>query len=385
MTDAALPVAQSAVNQFTEHYLSSIGCTVDKEGDRWEVTVPDEAETQLQTGRIVLRIGEAVSESVEGEEPLHPESSFFQKIITEASGRAPVGTIRVESENAKIEMPPWLPDHGVNVMDTKFTPYYDRTAAVILYRISIETVSEYQTDLLRAIAVDVRTMDPLPTLEETFLGMTSPGDETTDTKPFGIEKEQANQIVTHARERVVERVQPRIDEIHQEASRAADAELEEYRQMQQQRIEELDGRLSNLSTRIDGLSESIQDGSGQKERVQSLKKRKELKSEYEAVESDLEEIRRQREQGFPEKQREIRGRHALEVVVTPLTITQVEYERGEIEFELADETTTRSLTVGYGCGIGVTDDIHCDVCERLLTQQNPLLTVKKGFQCARCQ
>jgi hypothetical protein len=383
MTDAALSITQSAVEQFTEQYLSVVGCTIEKHGERWIVTAPEGTETEILDGEISLLCGEPSSEISENERELHPESTFFQELIAEASKRNPTGKIVLTSEGTQIEMPPWILESDIDVTTAAFTPYYDRTAVVLLYRISIETVSEYQTELLRAVAVDTRSMNPLPKLERTFL-QTASSPASTDSSPVDFERSEALDLIEQTREVVVDRVQPRIDEIHQEASRAADAEIEEYRQLQQQRIEELQEKTTRLSAQMDDLSDSIQQSNTQSERMQALEKRKQVKTEYEDVQSELENLRHRRDQGFPEKQREIRGRHALEVAVTPLTVTQVEYERGELELELEKQGVSQSLTIGYGSGIGVTDEMRCDSCNQLLTEDNPVQEIGAGIRCSQC-
>ncbi|PHQ40432.1 hypothetical protein DJ69_01245 [Halorubrum persicum] len=383
MTDAALSITQSAVEQFTEQYLTEVGCTVQKDGGRWTVIAPEGAETEVLNGEISLLCGEPSSDLGENERELHPESTFFQELIAEASERSPTGRIILTSEGTQIEMPPWIQQSDVEVATATFTPYYDRTAVVFLYRIGIETVSEYQTELLRAIAVDTRSTDPLPKLEDTFLqSVSSPA--PIEASPVDFERSEARNLIEQTREVVVDRVQPKIDEIHQEASRAADAEIEEYRQLQQQRIQELQEKTTQLSSRIDDLSESIQQSNTQSERMQALEKRKEIKAEYEDAKAELEKLRHRRDQGFPEKQQEIRERHALEVVVTPLTVTQVEYERGELELELEKQGVAQSLTIGYGNGVGVTDEMRCDSCNQLLTEDNPVQEIGAGIRCSQC-
>ena len=384
MTDAAVSVTQSVVERFTEQYLTTLGCNIEKEGAKWEVTIPDEVDTGLASGRLVLVCENDPSKIDEGAEALHPESSIFQSLVAEASERNPTGKIAIDSDSAQVDIPSWLENGGIRVQTANFTPYYDRTAVVVLYRISIETVSEYQQELLRTVALDVRSADRLRGLEDAFLQITSPADETGSSEPIELDKERVRRLVGDGSETAVSQVQSQIDEIHQEASRAADSEVEEYRQMQQQRIEELEEQASNLSSRIETLSQSIQESNDQEERVQYLKKRKELRSEYDEIEAELDEIQQRREHGFPDKQREIRDRHALEVVVTPLTVTEVEYERGEIEFELLDKTESYDFTVGYGGGIGVTDNVRCRSCNRSLTAENPVQKIEDGIQCGGC-
>lgn len=118
--------------------------------------------------------------------------------------------------------------------------------------------------------------------------------------------------------------------------------------------------------------------------MEALKKRKEAKAEYEEVDAELSTLQEQRDQGFPQKQEEIRKRHALDIRVTPLTVTQVEYERGEIDVELAEQGVSRTVTLGYGSGIGTTETVQCSSCDRVLSVENPLNTIKGSLRCRVC-
>ena len=383
MTDAALAVTQSAVEAFTEHYLKSLGSTIEKRGERWEVTIPDNEDTELPAGCLSLLCGDGL-EGDATEESLHPESEFFQRILREASERRPTGKLAIETNQAEVEVPQWLQGNDIEVREARFTPYYDRTAVVVLFQVSIETVSEYQQEFLRAIAIDRRSDETLPELEDTFLRMTS---MTTDTTPTAsqssLAEADARSLLDTAQNQLMETVQTEIDEVHNEASRAADAEVEEYRQLQQQRIQELEEERSKLSSKIDELNETI-NGGNQENRVEALKQRREIKAEYEEADSKLSDLYERRDQGFPQKQQEIRNRHALDVRVNPLTITEVEYERGEIDIELNEEGVARTVTVGYGSGIGITDDVRCSSYNREFSAENPLKTIKDSLRYNRC-
>jgi hypothetical protein len=383
MTEASIPITQPIVEQFVANYLRSIGCTIEKEEQKWEVGVPAGVDTKLLSENTTLICGHEDNVSNDDAKLLYPESPFFQELLTEASQRIPAGKISLPSESTTVELPNWLRGGDVDVADTQFTPYYDRSAIVILFKTSVETVSEYQREFLRAVGLDVRSGTHLPKLEQTFLSVTSIGESPISSASLSLDQADVNPRLDEARTLLVDRSQPLIDEIHQEASRAADAELEEYRQMQQQRIQELEKKHASLSAKIDELSNKI-DSAQQSERVEALKARKEARSKIKDVNGTVEDLRRQRNRGFPERQRDIRERHALEVRVAPLTITEVEYERGEVEIELVDGDTLRNITVGYGSGVGVTEKVRCCSCGREFTKQNPLWRIRTGLQCQDC-
>jgi hypothetical protein len=383
MTDAAVVLTQSMVERFTEQYLQSLGCTISKDGHRWNVTIPEDAETELPVGEIELLCGSEATQENSERTLLHAESEFFQDILEEAIGAAPSGKIILTGENTDVQIPDWLQKSPVTLRESEFIPYYDRTAIVVLFRASIETVSEYQKELLRAVAVDARSKSHLPNLEETFLRKLTPGNIEVSCESPELRRDNAIQLVEVTQKLVADQVQPEIDEIHQEASRAAEAEVEEYRQMQEQRIQELQEQHSEISSKIETLSEEIS-STQQDQRVQALQERKELKREYEDVESELSEIETRRDRGFPERQREIRQRHALDVSIRPLTLSEIEYERGDIEFILEEDGLTRSITTGYGIGLGVTEEIHCDSCNQPFADLDHLQTIREGVQCEGC-
>lgn len=381
MTNAAVPVTQSAVEQFTERYLRSLGCSVERSDDHWVVSVPENTDTDISYGRHTLVLGEGTAAD-DSTKRLDPESSFFQQLLREAAERSLTGKLSIESES-DIEIPGWIENSAVEAQDGQFTPYYDRTAVVVLFRIGIETVSEYQQALLRAVAVDTRSEEHLPRLAGSFLELTSIGSDGASGGNTQLTRTEARPLLDTAREQVLSDIQDRFDKIHRKASRAADSEVEEYRQLQEQRIEELQEEHSDLSSKISDLSEQINTGDDDS-RIQALRERKELKSKYEELDETLNELRKRCDSGFPNRRREIRERHSLDVQVTPLTLTEVEYERGEIDFELIDGSIYQTITLGYGSGIGVADTVRCSSCERELTERNPLQAISDGLECRSC-
>jgi len=385
MTDAAVSVTQSAVEHFAEQYLTSIGGSIKKHNDTWEVTIPEGVTAAFPTGTFVLQTASDRPNRDGSERQLHPESAFFQELLSDATDWQPTGKVTLTAEQTPLTLPSWLEEGRVDVVESSFTPYYDRTAVVVVYRVGVETVSEYQTELLRAVGIDTRSKDRLSNLETTFLDAVGGSETSIKSTPIDLERSATEELLAETRSLVVEQVQPEIDEIRREASRAADAELEEYRQLQQQRIEELEENAANLSRRIDELSETVSQSGEQATRVDALKERKELKADRKDIESELEALKQRRERGFPEQQRAIRDRHALEVVVTPCTVTQIEYERGDLEVVVHDESATETLTLGYGSGVGVTDEMQCEDCGQPLTEANPLQSVARGIQCSECR
>ncbi|MFC7070584.1 hypothetical protein ACFQL9_13100 [Halobaculum lipolyticum] len=386
MTDAAITVTQEALESFAAAYLSANGYDVETRDAHWTVTPPSDTSLDLLTTETTIRCGppEDGDEPAEtdAERRLYPGSEFAQSLIDTAIRDTPTGRITLGERHTDLQIPDWLTASSVSRSSASFTPYYDRTAVVTLIRVSIETVSEYETSRLRAIALDTRTGDQLPDLPSTVFNALA--DTDTEITNFTVDEDRVEELVDRAGPAVVSQLNSTVDEIHNEASSAADAELAEYDRLQEQRIEELADEVARLEQRIDDLSSDVEEAGAREARLEHLQKRKDLRASLDATNEELEALRTQRAHGYPDTRREIRDRHAIEVVSEPVSLTEVGYEQGEVEFELNDGHHTRTLTCGYGRGAGVTEDILCENCGAALTGENPLVLVRKEIRCQHC-
>ena len=385
MTDAALSVTQDRVEQFTKTYLETSGCSVAVSGDELVVTVPDPAPTELLDPGTTTLVCASDPERLGDEVALHPESETFQNLLREAADRVPVGRIEQMTEDAEVRLPEWLVESEVSVAKTRFVPYYDRTAVVGLFRIGIETVSEYQTTLLRGAAVDATSTRPLPGLTDRLLARSTPDSVPVEATAPTLGESSVREALTALSDLVVEQTRPTITEIRDGATRAAGAELDEYRQLQDQRIDELEAEISAASDEIETLNTTVDETESQAERVEMLQERKQLKRKRGELQSEVAERREARSVGFPEKRREVGDRHSLEVVVEPLTVTEYQYEQGELEVTIVDSTSRTSVRVGYGNGIGVTESVACERCGSTLSADNPLRLDGETICCTACQ
>lgn len=385
MTDASVSVTQGHVERFTETYLETAGCAVEARDDEFVVTVPETAATDLLAPGTTTLVCSSDPERIGTERSLHPESETFRGLLREAADRTPVGRVELVGSDTEIRLPDWLVESEVSVASTRFVPYYGRTAVVGLFRIGIETVSEYQTAMLRAGAVDADSMAALPALTDRLLARATPDSTPIEAAETTLDERTVRAAIDTLGEHLVERVRPTIVEIREGATRAAGAELAEYRQLQDQRIEELEAELSAVSTDIEELSTAIEESESQAERLETLQERKDVKAKREDLRSELAERTEARTAGFPEKREAVYDRHSLEVVVEPLTVTEFEYEQGELEVTLVGSTGRTSVRVGYGNGVGVTESPTCDRCGSTLSGENPLRLDDGAIRCTSCR
>jgi len=130
--------------------------------------------------------------------------------------------------------------------------------------------------------------------------------------------------------------------------------------------------IDRLTTRIEDVNETIDTASKQENRVEALRKRKELQAELNELRSELDNLTTKIDNGFPEKRQEIGERHSLTVRLRPVATTAISYERGDLDLTLESDETTISKSYGYALGSGVVDEITCDSCNQAITAENPI-------------
>lgn len=371
MTDATLPVTQRTVEQFTESYLSLLGAEITKEGRRWSIALPDGADTALELDGAVLEIVDEPNDVSDDSLVIAPESPFVERMLDEAADRTPVSSMSLTGDHVDIQLPPWIGSGPVEAVDSSFTPYYDRRAICALFHVGIETVSEYQREELHAVAIDLNDHEERPRLAETYLELVDEEQgELADGRP--IDEQVLSDALDKARTILENELASVVQETRERATRAAEVELDEYRQFVRQRRDELDDEIDRLTTRVEETTKTIDEASSQDERVEALRKRKELHAELDDLRAELDDVASQIEADFPEKRREIRERHALTVRMRPVSVTSVSYERGDLELTLRVDDVTVTGSYGYAVGTGVMEDVTCERCGRPLTAENPL-------------
>jgi Skp family chaperone for outer membrane proteins len=383
MTDAALPVTERAVERFTDAYLTSLGADITKDGRRWSVTLPDSADTELELDGGILEIVE--DPSVVGEDVLAiaPESPFVERLLNEAAKRTPIGSLTLTGDQTEVRLPPWITAGSVEAAHQAFTPYYDRRALCALFHVGIETVSEYQQEELYAVAIDLNDAEERPRLAETYLELTD-SDRRELTEGDIVTSEIITDAIETAQDTVEGKLTSTVREIREGATRAAEVELDEYRQFVRQRRDELTHEIDRLTTRIEDATETIDAASKRDARVEALRERKNLQAELDDLRAEQETLTSQLETGFPEKRREIRERHALTVRIRPVTATAVSYERGDLELTLQDGSDTITRSFGYAVGTGVIEEETCERCGSQLTEKNPLSLKRNQITGAAC-
>ncbi|MCU4799745.1 hypothetical protein OB920_05115 [Halobacteria archaeon HArc-gm2] len=378
MTDAALPVTERAVERFTEAYLRSLGAEIEKRGRQWTVTLPADADTALELDGDVLEIVSDSDEVDEGVIAISPEAPFVERMLDESADRTPIGSLSLTQDQFELKLPPWITGGTVEVVDGSFTPYYDRRALCALFHVGIETVSEYQTEELHAVAVDLNDHEERPRLAETYLDLAE-DDQRDPSEGRQFDEQTLGDAIETANEVLESEIAPMVRDTRERATRAAEVELDEYRQFVQQRREEIDEELSRLNDRIEDETEAIDAATEQAERVEALRKRKELQSELDDRRAELDDLTEQIERNFPEKRREVRERHDLTVRMRPVSATSVSYERGDLILELTTGDATVEKSYSYAIGVGVMEEPSCDRCGRQLTWENPLALERSHF------
>jgi len=396
MTDATHPVTQSALERFTRNYFTGLGGSIQETGDRWRVRFPSHVSVEFtESQEFEVLLGDREDDVDDGAVVLSPESEFTQQLLDEATGMAPIGQIALTSDliDSGYRYPSWVTSSDVTVVESHFRPYYDRTAVCVFVSIGVETVSEYQTQFLEAVTVDVESQQQLPGMSEILVESFFAADESSpaETTEYDVDvnlevsSEKLASAISAGQKTAVDAVEDEIADIRQSASRSADSEFEEYRQLQEQRINELQNEIKGLSDRLQDLTTDVDGAESQQQRVEALEKRRELKTKKEDLETELEDLLQEKKSGFTQKREKIQERHAIEITTKPIASTLVAYERGEIELSVSQDSHSNSIRAPYAVGVGVTDDVKCNICQKRLSQNNSLKVTSDGIGCRSCR
>lgn len=370
MTDSALPVTEQAVSRFATDYLESLGATIHKDERRWTISMPANPATELSFDDTVVNVVADPAEVDDDTVALAPGSDLFERIVDDAANRGPLGSITLTGGDIEFDTPDWVASDSVEVTNQQFTPYYDRTALCVLFHVGVETVSEYQREMLRAGAVDLTDHEPRPQLAESYLELTEQSRSSLSGGSCEPSDSELIEAITACRETIMAKLHPEIQEIREKATRTATAEIEEYREYLQQRQEELKNEKQKLAERIDELSEATESTSKRTERLERLRKRKELRSELTDLRDELDDVRDSLNRGMPEKRTAVRDRHALTVQVRPVTSTVITYERGDMDVSIQSDSGSATLTFDYAVGVGTLNQPTCEQCGNPLDIDN---------------
>lgn len=346
MTDAAHAVTPSALEAVAREYLAGLGASVRDEGDRWQVSLPTHVDVGFSDDRdFEMLLGDQSGDDGSANS-LAPGSEFARALLDEAAELASVGRLALTEEriDGGYRYPAWITESDAEVADASFSPYYDRTGLCAFVRIGVETVSEYQTQFLEAIALDIESETRLPGIAETLVAefyrpkSEPPRGEDAERENATREDAESGDVsvpsskladaIAAAQRAAVEDVRDEIDEIRRSASRSADSEFGEYRKLQEQRIDELRDEIRSLSDRLRDAAADA-DRADSRQRVATLEKRSELKEQKQGAEAELSEILDEKERGYARKRREIQQRHAIEVNTESVAVTLVRYDEGK--------------------------------------------------------
>jgi len=386
MTDAAAPVTDDALQSLARAFLRRMRAEVEEIERGWHVELPPGVESSpLDEDSFDVVFDPAEREHQETK-VLAPESEFGQQLLEHVSALDPVGYLEVTQTDLgdDYRLPEWVTQSGIKVESASFAPYYDRKAICGIVRLSIETVSEYETAFLEATAVDTGSGEVLPGLTETLLETFYPLGEGLDTESTEQPPEIEQTNLRTCQEAALEAVEARLSRVRRRATRAADEEFDEYRSLQEQRLDELGSEIQSVDDRLSRLGNRLGDVGSNADRMELLEKRKELRSEREELESEQQKIRNQKKRGYRDRRADIRSRHDLEVRTEVVAATVVRYERGELELRLCDGEKEIETRLQYGAGVGPTEQIECKDCDSPLATAGSVSLAGGQLRCGSC-
>jgi len=380
---AEMEPSQKLIERFVLRYLRSIGGEVDETNSAWGVRLPADELGRFDRRELELALGPTEGDDQIVDGVIRPGSAFVDEMLEDAVGTAPLGRLDIEFDDTPKTLLDERTTNGVTAEARSFTPYYDRRAVVVLYHISVETVSRYETRELRAAAVDAESLMNLPKVARRFLTVTSSVNGPCVHKKADLKQSEVHSIWSSIEERLVNDMRPVVQRYREQAAEAARVEFSEYREVHEARISQFERELEQLDRRLNqlGLNESESGGEAHADR---LRTRNDLKSRRQDIEKELQRLQSVRQEGFADQRQKVADRHRVSVRVNPDSFTEIRYEAGDMELHLHQGSESRYLTVGYGQGVGPIQELRCDQCDINFTEHNPIGGLDDGIFCSDC-
>ncbi|WP_153952807.1 hypothetical protein [Halosegnis longus] len=302
---------------------------------------------------------------------LTPEGSLTEELLTLAATDCPVGRLEYEEPVLAEPVPEWVAAGELSIAAREFTPYFTRDGAWCLLAVSVETVTEFEHDLLLPVAIDLANGDPLPLLVEAGRQLTEP---TSEYEYSVADPETLTEPDTYHSELIAvaeTELAPIVDDAKRDATAAAHAEFEEYRETQDARLETLREDVAAQEETIAELRDQLKAVESRDKRMELLAEQDEAKETLDALTEELDSITNSRRDGYPEKQAKIRQRHTINVETTLVGGFEMAYEKGDLTLTVTDGESHVDVQQVYGRDAAFFDAPACAECGATVDEENP--------------
>jgi flagellar export protein FliJ len=409
--DISVSRSEEVSKAIVEAVLDASGAKVKRREDSWIVsgdsnTLPEPLATLIpesSTGQIRIQFeGEQEGSDSEGETTegdsnqvpiynLGPKSELFEELLHSMGDSLPLysGSISVTGESWP--MPAWVTASSLEVSEVSFSPYFERTGIWFLVDISIETVSEFERDLLVAVGVDPDSGKRLPLLETLGEQYTGSYADREDAEPRALDVTIESSLNTDpdtalsaVKSVTEEHLTPVIERIQRRAENEAGVEFEEYVEVQRDRINSLQEEISDLESDLEELRTTLEQVDSKAKRLETLEAQSQKRETLETKRREREKLVQSNRNGFPEYQKKVRERHAVNVRCTYVSAIEASYPKGDLFITLAGKDAQNTVRVAYGHHAAFFERPSCERCGTELTEKNPA-AIFAGVICGeRC-
>ena len=329
----------------------------------------------------------AATESTEPKHTIEPGGQIVDDILTSLSALEPRIALQIEDVGDELPNPAWLSNSALSTVEATFTPYFERTGVWTLVDVSIETVSEFEQDILISVGLDPETGDRLPLLEE--LGEQLTGANDINIPDVSVDRRREQDIEPAPLETQIEpiiekKLTATIDSIRQQAANAASVEFEDYVEVQNSRIASLGTDIAELQEELTAIGQRLDQADSREERLEALEQRDAKQDKLETKQTELSELKEASREGFPSYQSKIRNRHSVSVETEIVAMIEATYPKGDLMLTVTDGTREVSTRVAYGHRAAIFEQPSCEGCGSALTESNPGHIMRNQLLGANC-
>lgn len=357
------------IKRFSQTVLENHGAEIDQSNSaKWQVRFPPELANRLDRKDGTLVFDPADRELGAGDLLVQPGTRVFSALLDLVQKPSTVGRLQLTEDELQVTPPTVLQESSLNASITDFSERSSDFALSFHFRTQFETPSSFHSEEMFSVTVDPHDMTRLPDLTARLTAhLPQLLQQNNEHTTGNISRRTVQQSFEEAQQAVVDRSQPIISSIQDEADETANERIAEISDWYEQRRSELDEQLSEQKEEIRKWKQKRRKAQKDETRRRYIKNRKDAERELKQLKQEIKRKKRELDSEEDKEIDEVIERNEVNVELSLLGVTEVTYVRGTLSLNIESPHADRETTVSY---LPATDDFHgldCEVCSQDLT------------------
>lgn len=357
------------IKRFTKSVLENYGAEIDRsDSAKWQVTFPREIKERLDREHGTLVFDPADRELGAGDLLVQPGTRVFSALLDIVQQPDTVGCLQLTEDELQVKPPIVLQESELTASVIDFDKRSADFALAFHFQVQFETPSSFHSEEMFSVTIDPDTGTRLPDLTARLTAhLPQLLQENNDYTAGDISQRRVQQAFEQAQQAVIDRSQPIVADIRDEANEKASERIAEISNWYDQHRSELDEQLTEQKEEIRKWEKKYRKARKDETRRRYVKNRKEAENELEHLKQEVQRKKRELDTEESEEIDEVIDRNEVSIDVSLLGVTEITYVRGTLALTVQSPHADREIEVSYLPATDEFQGLDCEVCSQDLT------------------